>query len=163
MIEVVLDTETTGLSVANGHRIVEIGCIELKNQIPTNKTFHCYLNPQRKVSEDALKVHGYSDEFLADKKKFSDVVSKYAVKAISYSSNIIKRKYYYKVKLKIVLSESAGYEATGKAKLPYDALNLAILHLSKILRRHYRKIKNENKGNKQIRLLKDSFLLYNLR
>ena len=74
MIEIVLDTETTGLSVAKGHRIVEIGCIELKNQIPTNKTFHCYLNPQRKVSEDAIKVHGYTDEFLADKKKFSDVV-----------------------------------------------------------------------------------------
>ena len=62
-----------------------------------------------------------------------------------------------------MLSENAGYEATGKAKLPYDALNLAITHLSKILRRHYRKIKNENKGNKQIRLLKDSFLIYNLR
>mgnify|MGYP001445383247 CR=1 FL=1 len=74
MIEVVLDTETTGLSVAKGHRIVEIGCIELKNQIPTNNTFHCYLNPQRKVSEDAIKVHGYTDEFLADKKKFSDIV-----------------------------------------------------------------------------------------
>ena len=74
MIEVVLDTETTGLSVAKGHRIVEIGCIELKNQIPTNKTFHCYLNPQRKVSEDAIKVHGYTDEFLADKKKFADIV-----------------------------------------------------------------------------------------
>ena len=73
MIEVVLDTETTGLSVAKGHRIVEIGCIELKNQIPTNKTFHCYLNPQRKVSEDAIKIHGYTDEFLADKKKFSEV------------------------------------------------------------------------------------------
>ena len=74
MIEVVLDTETTGLSVTKGHRIVEIGCIELKNQLPTNKTFHCYLNPQRKVSEDAIKVHGYTDEFLADKKKFFDVV-----------------------------------------------------------------------------------------
>ena len=74
MIEVVLDTETTGLSVAKGHRIVEIGCIELKNQISTNRTFHCYLNPQRKVSEDAIKVHGYTDEFLADKKKFPDVV-----------------------------------------------------------------------------------------
>ena len=74
MIEVVLDTETTGLSVVKGHRIVEIGCIELKNQIPTTKTFHCYLNPQRKVSEDAIKVHGYTDEFLADKKKFADIV-----------------------------------------------------------------------------------------
>jgi len=73
MIEVVLDTETTGLSVAKGHRIIEIGCIELKNQIPTSKTFHSYLNPQRKVSEDAIKVHGYTDEFLADKKLFKDV------------------------------------------------------------------------------------------
>ena len=77
MIEVVLDTETTGLSVAKGHRIVEIGCVELKNQIPTSKTFHCYLNPQRKVSEDAMKVHGYTDEFLAEKKLFSDVVDEF--------------------------------------------------------------------------------------
>ncbi len=73
MIEVVLDTETTGLSIAKGHRVVEIGCIELENQMPTSKNFHCYLNPQRKVSEDAIKVHGYTDEFLADKKKFKDV------------------------------------------------------------------------------------------
>tara|TARA_A100001015_G_scaffold167417_1_gene186111 strand:- start:385 stop:1044 length:660 start_codon:yes stop_codon:yes gene_type:complete len=77
MIEVVLDTETTGLSVAKGHRIVEIGCIELKNQLPTSKTFHCYLNPQRKVSEDAIKVHGYTDEFLSDKKFFRDVADEF--------------------------------------------------------------------------------------
>ena len=75
MIEVVLDTETTGLSVAKGHRIVEIGCIELKNQLPTSKTFHCYLNPQRKVSEEAIKVHGYTDDFLSDKKIFKDVAN----------------------------------------------------------------------------------------
>ena len=67
MLEVVLDTETTGLSVKDGHRIVEIGCIELNNQIPTSKKFHCYLNPERKVSENALAVHGYTDEFLSDK------------------------------------------------------------------------------------------------
>ena len=73
MKEIVLDTETTGLSVKEGHRIVEIGCIELDNLIPTNNVFHCYLNPERKVSESALKVHGYTDEFLADKKKFSEV------------------------------------------------------------------------------------------
>ena len=73
MIEIVLDTETTGLSVKDGHRIVEIGCIELDNLIPTKKIFHSYLNPQRKVSENAFKVHGYSDEFLSDKKKFSEV------------------------------------------------------------------------------------------
>ena len=73
MKEIVLDTETTGLSIQEGHRIVEIGCIELENQIPTKNIFHCYLNPERKVSESALKVHGYTDEFLSNKKKFFEV------------------------------------------------------------------------------------------
>ena len=73
MKEIVLDTETTGLSVKDGHRIVEIGCIELENLIPTKKKFHCYLNPERKVSEKALAVHGYNDEFLSKQKKFNDV------------------------------------------------------------------------------------------
>ena len=73
MKEVVLDTETTGISIKEGHRIVEIGCIELENLIPTKNKFHCYLNPERKVSEKALEVHGYTDEFLATKKKFSDI------------------------------------------------------------------------------------------
>tara|TARA_Y100000817_G_scaffold162779_1_gene127112 strand:+ start:192 stop:860 length:669 start_codon:yes stop_codon:yes gene_type:complete len=77
MKEIVLDTETTGLSVSDGHRIVEIGCIELENQIPTNNKFHCYLNPERKVSEKALEVHGYTNEFLSDKKKFKDVVDEF--------------------------------------------------------------------------------------
>ena len=70
MKEVILDTETTGLSVKEGHRIVEIGCIELENFVPTNNNFHCYLNPERKVSEKALETHGYTDEFLSDKKNF---------------------------------------------------------------------------------------------
>ena len=74
MKEVVLDTETTGLSVKDGHRIVEIGCIELDNLVPTKKTFHCYLNPERKVSEKAFEVHGYTDEFLSSQKKFKEVV-----------------------------------------------------------------------------------------
>ena len=74
MKEIVLDTETTGLSVKDGHRIVEIGCIELENLIPTKNNFHQYLNPERKVSEKAFKVHGYSDEFLSKKKKFVDIV-----------------------------------------------------------------------------------------
>ena len=77
MKEVILDTETTGLSVKEGHRIVEIGCIELKDLIPTKNTFHCFLNPERKVSESALKVHGYSDEFLKDKKKFAEVAEEF--------------------------------------------------------------------------------------
>ena len=74
MKEIVLDTETTGLSVEDGHRIVEIGCIELENLIPTKNNFHQYLNPERKVSEKAFEVHGYSDEFLSKKKKFVDIV-----------------------------------------------------------------------------------------
>ena len=72
MLEVILDTETTGLSTADNHKIVEVECVELNNQIPTNNTFHEYINPQRAVSEDAYKVHGYSNKFLSDKKIFSD-------------------------------------------------------------------------------------------
>ena len=77
MREIILDTETTGLSVKDGHRLVEIGCIELENLIPTNNKFHCYLNPERKVSEKALEVHGYTDEFLSSKKKFKEVVQEF--------------------------------------------------------------------------------------
>ena len=77
MLEVILDTETTGLSPSQQHRIVEIACIELKDLIPTNNIFHEYLNPERKVSEDAFKVHGYSNEFLVNKKKFSDIADRF--------------------------------------------------------------------------------------
>ena len=77
MLEVILDTETTGLSTSENHRIVEIGCIELKNQIPTNNVFHEYLNPQRSVSSEAFKVHGYSDEFLSDKKTFPEIADSF--------------------------------------------------------------------------------------
>ena len=73
MKEIVLDTETTGISVKEGHRIVEIGCIELENLIPTQNKFHCYLNPERRVSEKALEVHGYTDEFLSNQKKFNEI------------------------------------------------------------------------------------------
>ena len=77
MLEVILDTETTGLSITEKHRVVEIGCIELENQISTNKIFHEYLNPQREVSEDAYKIHGYSDQFLSNKKTFSQVAESF--------------------------------------------------------------------------------------
>ena len=77
MKEVVLDTETTGISTKEGHRIVEIGCIELDNLIPTENMFHCYLNPERVVSEKALEIHGYTNEFLADKKKFNEIVNEF--------------------------------------------------------------------------------------
>ena len=77
MKEIVLDTETTGLNVKDGHRIVEIGCIELENLVPTKNNFHCYLNPERQVSEQAFKVHGYSDDFLAKQKKFSEIAEEF--------------------------------------------------------------------------------------
>ena len=77
MKEIVLDTETTGLSVKDGHRIVEIGCIELDDLIPTKNKFHCYLNPERKVSTKALEIHGYTDEFLSTQKKFSDIAEEF--------------------------------------------------------------------------------------
>ena len=77
MKEVILDTETTGLFVKDGHRIVEIGCIELDDLVPTKNRFHCYLNPEREVSKKALEVHGYTDEFLSTQKKFSEVVDEF--------------------------------------------------------------------------------------
>ena len=77
MKEVILDTETTGLDVKDGHRIVEIGCLEIDDFVLTSKKFHCYLNPERKVSEQALKVHGYTDKFLATQKKFSQIVDEF--------------------------------------------------------------------------------------
>jgi len=77
MKEVIIDTETTGLDIKDGHRIVEIGCIELDNQIPTKKIFHYYLNPERKVSEKAFEIHGYTDEFLASQKKFLEVFDEF--------------------------------------------------------------------------------------
>ena len=77
MKEIVLDTETTGISVKEGHRIVEIGCIELDNLIPTKNKFHFYLNPERKVSEKAFEVHGYTDEFLSKQKKFIEIVDEF--------------------------------------------------------------------------------------
>ena len=77
MLEVILDTETTGLSTKENHKIVEIGCIELNNLIPTNKIFHVHINPKRAVSGEAYKIHGYSDEFLSNKKTFSQVAESF--------------------------------------------------------------------------------------
>ena len=77
MKEIVLDTETTGLSVKNGHRIVEIGCIELDELVLSSNRYHYYLNPERKVSEEAFKIHGYTDEFLSDKKKFHQIADEF--------------------------------------------------------------------------------------
>ena len=115
MLEVILDTETTGLSITEKHRIVEIGCLELNNQIPTNKIFHEHLNPQRKVSEDAYKIHGYSDKFLSNKKTFSEIANDFL--------NFIKNK-------KIIIHNAAfdlsflNYELTCIGQKKIDKNNI---------------------------------------
>jgi len=73
MNEIILDTETTGLSIKDDHRILEIACIETQNLIPTNKVFYKLINPERDISPDAIKVHGYTNEVLKNKKKFADI------------------------------------------------------------------------------------------
>ena len=120
MKEIVLDTETTGLSVKEGHRLVEIGCIELDNLIPTKKQFHCYLNPERKVSEKALAVHGYTDEFLADKMRFKDIVEEFL--------NFIKDKKLIIHNAEFDLSHiNNELQLVGKSKLKNDVVDTLIL------------------------------------
>ena len=124
MKEVVLDTETTGLSIKDGHRIVEIGCIELENLIPTKKKFHCYLNPGRKVSEKALEVHGYTDKFLSDKQKFSDVADNFL--------NFIKDKKLIIHNAEFDLSHlNNELKILGKNKLKNDIVDTLILARNK--------------------------------
>jgi DNA polymerase-3 subunit epsilon len=77
MREIVLDTETTGLSPDNGDRIVEIGCVELHNLVPTGATYHQYINPERSMPLEAFQVHGLSDEFLSDKPVFAEIVGEF--------------------------------------------------------------------------------------
>jgi len=122
MKEVVLDTETTGLSVKDGHRIVEIGCIELDELIPTKNIFHFYLNPERKVSEEAFKVHGYTDEFLSDKKKFVEIADDF-LKFINDKKIIIHNAEFDIAHINNELS-IAGKEKIGKEHI-VDTLDLA--------------------------------------
>ena len=77
MREICLDTETTGLKPEEGHRVIEIGAVELHNHIPTGRTFHVYLNPERDVPEDSVRIHGLTAEFLADKPRFAEVVEEF--------------------------------------------------------------------------------------
>ena len=122
MKEVVLDTETTGLNVKDGHRIVEIGCIELENQIPTTKKFHCYLNPERKVSEKAFEIHGYSDDFLKSQKKFKDVCDDF-LNFIKEKKLIIHNAEFDMAHLNNELSLSGKYKIDKKNII--DTLDLA--------------------------------------
>ena len=120
MKEVVLDTETTGILVKEGHRIVEVGCIELENQIPTKNKFHCYINPERKVSEKAFKVHGYSDEFLSKQKLFNDVVDEFL--------NFLKDKRLIIHNAEFDLSHlNNELKIAGREKLPNEVVDTLLL------------------------------------
>ena len=88
MRQVIRDTETTGLEPAQGHRIIEIGCVELVNRRPTGRTFQRYLNPERDIDPGALAVHGLSSSFLADQRQFSDIADEF-VEFISGAELII--------------------------------------------------------------------------
>ncbi len=124
MKEIILDTETTGLSTKEGHRIVEIGCIELDNFVPTQNRFHCYLNPERKVSEKAFKVHGYTDEFLSKQKKFSQVVDEFL--------NFIKKKRLIIHNAEFDLSHlNNEMKILGKEKIENEVVDTLILARNK--------------------------------
>ena len=120
MKEIVLDTETTGISVKEGHRIVEIGCIELDNLIPTQNKFHCYLDPERKVSQKALQVHGYTDEFLSTQKKFNEISEEFL--------NFIKDKRLIIHNAEFDLAHlNNELSILGKKKIPNETVDTLIL------------------------------------
>ena len=124
MKEIILDTETTGLSTKEGHRIVEIGCIELDNLVPTKNTFHCYLNPERKVSERAFEVHGYTDEFLSKQKRFDQIVDEFL--------NFIKEKRLIIHNAEFDLSHlNNEMKILGKEKIKNDIVDTLILARNK--------------------------------
>ena len=124
MKEIVLDTETTGLSTKEGHRIIEIGCIELDNLVPTQNRFHCYLNPERKVSEKAFEVHGYTDEFLSKQKKFDQIVDEFL--------NFIKEKRLIIHNAEFDLSHlNNEMKILGKEKIKNEVVDTLILARSK--------------------------------
>ena len=124
MKEIILDTETTGLSTKEGHRIIEIGCIELDNLVPTQNRFHCYLNPERKVSEKAFEVHGYTDEFLSKQKKFDQIVDEFL--------NFIKEKRLIIHNAEFDLSHlNNEMKILGKEKIKNEVVDTLILARSK--------------------------------
>ena len=139
MKEVVLDTETTGLSVSDGHRVVEIGCIELDNLIPTKKKFHCYLNPERKVSEKAQEVHGYTDQFLSDKKKFIQIADEF-LKFIENKKLIIHNAEFdlshLNNELKIIGKKSIDNEIVDTLSLARDKFPGSQINLDALCKRY---------------------------
>ena len=139
MKEIVLDTETTGISAKEGHRIVEIGCIELENLIPTKKKFHSYLNPERKVSEKALEVHGYTDDFLSNQKKFKEVVDDFlnfidGKKLIIHNANFDLE--FLNKELKLLGKEKINNEIVDTLVLARDKFAGASISLDALCKRY---------------------------
>jgi DNA polymerase-3 subunit epsilon len=159
MKEVVLDTETTGLSVSDGHRVVEIGCIELDNLIPTKKKFHCYLNPERKVSEKAQEVHGYTDQFLSDKKKFIQIADEF-LKFIENKKLIIHNAEFdlshLNNELKIIGKKSIDNEIVDTLSLARDKFPGSQINLDALCKRY----KIDNSKRTQHTALIDCELLF---
>ena len=148
MKEIVLDTETTGISAKEGHRIVEIGCIELENLIPTKKKFHSYLNPERKVSEKALEVHGYTDDFLSNQKKFKEVVEDFlnfidGKKLIIHNANFDLE--FLNKELKLLGKEKINNEIVDTLVLARDKFPGASISLDALCKRY--RIDNSKRVN----------------
>ena len=148
MKEIVLDTETTGISAKEGHRIVEIGCIELENLIPTKKKFHSYLNPERKVSEKALEVHGYTDDFLSNQKKFKEVVDDFlnfinGKKLIIHNANFDLE--FLNKELKLLGKEKINNEIVDTLVLARDKFPGASISLDALCKRY--RIDNSKRVN----------------
>jgi DNA polymerase III subunit epsilon len=122
MREIVLDTETTGLDAYQGHRLVEIGCIELINRFPSGHTFHTYLNPQRDMPAEAFAVHGLSAEFLADKPLFADVVAEFT--AFIGDAPLVIHNAAFDIGFINAELDRAGHPAIGRERL-VDTLLLA--------------------------------------
>jgi DNA polymerase-3 subunit epsilon len=122
MREIVLDTETTGLDPAEGHKVIEIGCVELINKVKTGSVFHCYINPCRNVPKEAYQIHGISEEFLKDKKIFREIADEF-VEYIQDSTLIIHNA---KFDLKFINAELVSIGKINLAKMPViDTLDLA--------------------------------------
>jgi DNA polymerase-3 subunit epsilon len=122
MREIVLDTETTGLDPFQGHRVVEIGCIELVNRFPTGKTFHVYINPERDMPDEAFAVHGLSSEFLKDKVVFADVAD--ALETFLADAPLVIHNAAFDLGFLNAELERAGRKALGRERL-VDTLLLA--------------------------------------
>ena len=139
MNEIILDTETTGLSIQDDHRILEIACVETKNLIPTKNVFYKLINPERKISQDALKIHGYNDEKLKDQPKFNEIANE-LIEFISGKKLIIHNAPFdigflnhelKKINMKLIDKEKNVIDTLELARLKYPGSSNSLDNLCK--------------------------------